>query len=282
MSAIWLHRMAAAGGLSFCALFAWLFMPSAAQAQAGPPYLTNDPGTPGSANWEINLASMQTITRASSAYQIPQIDLNFGVGDRIQLTYEIPHVLQADNGQPLRSGWSNGYPGVKWRFLDQGEDGWQAAAFPQVETGSSLLSRQKGIAEPGPRYLLPFEVSKRAGPIDLDFEAGYYVAGHRPRERILGFVAGRSVTERLELDAEIYDDRAENAPPHATTLDFGGRYKLRTGVIALFMAGRSINGFADGQPEFMAYAGVQILLSNYGRTFTSDAETMPEAARPDR
>jgi len=260
---------------SLCSVFAWLSMPQAARAQAGPPYLTNDPGTPGNANWEINLASMQTIARGGSSYQTPQIDMNFGVGDRIQLTYEIPYVLQVDRGQPVRSGWSNGYPGVKWRFLDEGEDGWQASAFPQVETGSSLLSRQKGIAAPGPRYLLPFEVSKRAGPIDLDFEAGYYVAGHRPRERILGFVAGRSVTERLEFDAEIYDDRAEDALPHSTTLDFGGRYKLRTGVIALFMAGRSINGFANGQPQFMAYVGVQILRSNYGRTFTSEAAAMP-------
>jgi hypothetical protein len=261
--------------LLLCSMFALLLMPHAARAQAGPPYLTNDPGTPGNANWEINLASMQTIARGGASYQTPQVDMNFGVGDRIQLTYEIPYVVQADRGQPVRSGWSNGYPGVKWRFLDQGEDGWQAAAFPQVETGSSLLSRQKGIAEPGPRYLLPFEVSKRAGPIDLDFEAGYYFAGHRPRERILGFVAGRSVTERLELDAEIYDDRAEDALPHSTTLDVGGRYKLRTGLIALFMAGRSVNGFAHDQPQFMGYVGVQILLSDYGRRFTAEAAAMP-------
>jgi hypothetical protein len=58
--------------------------------------------------------------------------------------------------------------------------------------------------------------------------------------------------------------------PHLTTLDFGGRYKLHRVVIALFVAGRSVNGFSDGQPEFMGYIGVQILLSNYGRTFTSE------------
>jgi hypothetical protein len=78
------------------------------------------------------------------------------------------------------------------------------------------------------------------------------------------------VTERLELDAEIYDDRAYGAAPHSTTLDLGGRYKLGRGVIALFMAGRSVNGFADDQPEFIGYVGVQILLSHYGRTFNSE------------
>jgi hypothetical protein len=242
--------------------------PGTAMAQAGPPFLTNDPGTPGNANWEINLGSMQTIARGVASYQVPQIDLNFGVGDRIQLTYEVPYVLQTSPGRTLQSGWSNGYPGIKWRFLDQGEDGWQMSTFPQVETGASILARQKGIAVAGPRYLLPLEVTRKVGPLDVDLEAGYYLAGHAPRERILGFVAGRSVTERLELDAEIYDDRAQHTAPHSMTLDLGGRFKLRRGIIALFMAGRSVNGFGDGQPQFIGYVGAQVLLSNYGRTFT--------------
>ena len=144
------------------------------------------------------------------------------------------------------------------------------STFPQVETTSSLLARQKGIAVPGPRYLLPLEVTKKIGPLDVDFEAGYYLAGHGPRERILGFVAGRPVSDKLELDVEIYDDRADGALPHSTTLDLGGRYKLGRGIIALFMAGRSVNGYADGQQQFVGYFGVQILLSNYGRTFTSE------------
>jgi hypothetical protein len=263
-------KLKSATALPLCLITVFLGFPGAAQAQAGPPFLTNDPGTPGNANWEINLGSMQTIARGVSSYQVPQIDLNFGLGNQIQLTYEIPYVLQASSGQPLQSGWSNGYPGVKWRFLDGGDEGWQLSTFPQIETGASQLARQKGIAAPGPRYLVPIEVAKKVGPLDFDFEAGYYFSGHGPKERIFGFVAGRPVTERLELDAEIYDDRASGATPHSTTLDLGGRYKLRRGVIALFMAGRSLNGFADGQPEFIGYFGLQILLSNYGRTFNSE------------
>jgi hypothetical protein len=241
-----------------------------ASAQAGPPFLTNDPGTPGNANWEINLGSMQTVSRGVSSYQIPQIDLNFGLGDRIQLTYEIPYVWQTSNNQPTQSGWSNGYPGVKWRFLDEGDDGWQMSTFPQVETGATSLARQKGLAVAGPRYLLPLEVTKKLGQLDVDFEAGYYVGGHGPRERILGFVAGKPVTDHLELDVEFYDDRAYDTSPHSTTVDLGGRYKLGRGVVALFMAGRGVNGVSDERPEFIGYFGIQILLSNYGRTFASE------------
>jgi hypothetical protein len=244
--------------------------PGIAGAQAGPPFLTNDPGTPGNANWEINVASMQTVARGVASYQVPQIDLNFGVGDRIQLTYEVPYIVQASSGQPVDSGWGNAYPGIKWRFFDQGEEGWQASIFPQAEAGTPAAARDKGIATLGPRYLLPLEVSKKLGPLDIDFEAGYYFPSHGLRERIFGFVAGRPLTERFELYAELYDDRAYGGPPHDTTLDFGGRYKLRPGIIALFMAGRSINGDSDGQPLFMGYIGIQILLSDYGRRFTVD------------
>ncbi len=250
--------------LTTLAIVALLQAAGRAAAQAGPPFLTNDPGTPGNANWEINIASMQIITRGAASYQVPQLDLNFGVGDRVQLTYEIPYVLQSNDGGAYQSGWSNAFPGVKWRFLDQGEDGWQASIFPQVETGTPASARDKGIAVPGPRYLLPLEVTHKLGPLDVDFEAGYYVGGHGQRERIFGLVAGRSVTERLELDAELYDDRAADAQPRSTTLGIGGRYKLSRSFIALFMAGRSVVGFAAGQPEFMGYIGVQCLLSNYG------------------
>ena len=242
----------------------------AARAQGGPPYITNDPGTPGNANWEINLGSMQTVRQGTSSFQLPQIDINFGIGDRIQLTYEVPYILQTSTGQPQQTGWSNAYPGVKWRFFDQGEGGWQISTFPQIETSGSAIAQLRGIASKGPRFLLPIEVSKRIGPLNFDGEAGYYFPWHGPQERILGLVVGRQLTPRFELDSEIYNDRAMGALPHDTTFDFGGRYKLHKGFILLFMAGRSFSGNSSGQPEFLGYVGIQILLSKYGRTLTAD------------
>jgi hypothetical protein len=251
-------------------LLAAALLPRGARGDAGPPYLTNDPGTPGNDNWEINLASMQTIERGQASYQLPQIDLNFGIGERIQLTYEIPYVVQSRTDEPQASGWGNAYPGLKWRFLDQGEGGWQASIFPQLESAGSATARGAGIAVAGPRLLLPLEVAKAIGPLNFDFEAGYYLPWHGPEERILGLVAGRPVTPRLELDAELYNDHVMGTSPNVTTLDFGARYKLHRGFILLFMAGRGLGGNSNGQVQFLGYLGVQILLSNYGRTLTAD------------
>jgi hypothetical protein len=118
--------------------------PHSGIAQAGPPFLSNDPGTPGNGNWEINVAAAQTVGRASSSYQLPQLDVNFGLGDRVQLTYEVPYVVETDQStQSSHAGWSNAYPGVKWRFIDQGEGGWQVSLFPQIETGSALSAQQQ-------------------------------------------------------------------------------------------------------------------------------------------
>jgi hypothetical protein len=70
----------------------------------------------------------------------------------------------------------------------------------------------------------------------------------------------RPLTQRLELDAEIYNDRAMGAPPHETTMDVGGLYALGRRFVALFMAGRSVGGTPDGRPDVIAYMGIQIPL----------------------
>jgi len=252
------------GIIGMCALT--MLTPRVGIAQAGPPFLSNDPGTPGNGNWEINIAAAQTIERGSAAYQLPQIDLNFGVGDRLQLTYEVPYVRETADAQSSHSGWSNAYPGVKWRFIDQKDGGWQVSLFPQVETGSALSAQQRGIGSPGPRLLMPVEAATKLGFVDLDLEAGYYFPKRGPREEIFGLVAGHTFAERLDLAAELYRDHSFGPPATSTTiLDLGGRYQIKRGLIALFMAGRGVGT----EPQFTGYFGIQILLSDYGRAWAS-------------
>jgi hypothetical protein len=247
----------------------FLAVPSGARAQGGPPLLTNDPGTPGNGDWEINLGVMQVLRQHQDVLQIPQIDLNFGLGDRIQLTYEVPYVLQREPGQPVQTGWGNAFPGVKWRFLDN-KGGWNASIFPQLEPPGLGAAIKPGIATSGTRFLLPVEVTKTVGPVNLDFEAGYYFPWHSRQERIIGFAAGHQVTPKLEIVGEFYNDYAMGALPHDTTFDAGGRYKFHKGLLLLFMAGRSLSGNSSGQPEFMGYVGVQFLLEKYGKELQAD------------
>jgi hypothetical protein len=108
-----------------------LVFSAAALAQGGPPYYTNDPGTPGNHNWEINLGYMPFFYGNQSVSHVPDVDLNFGVGNRIQLTYENAW-LRVQNPYPAtKYGLGQSNPGVKWRFYDAGEKGWSISMFPQ-------------------------------------------------------------------------------------------------------------------------------------------------------
>ncbi len=102
---------------------------SLSHAQGGPPFRTDDPDTPGNKHWEINFGFVGDRNPEAGAYQIPDIDINYGLGDRIQLKYEIPIALEetralpASPGQPATpgqviGGLGDSVPGIKWRFYE--------------------------------------------------------------------------------------------------------------------------------------------------------------------
>jgi len=266
------HRSLRAG-FGGCLLLVLCFvLPGRAQAQAGPPLITNDPGTPGPEEWEINLGVMPVLRQHQNQYQLPQYDFNYGVGNTIQLTFEVPYLVQTAPGQPNLTGWANAFPGVKWRFIDNWK-GWNVSTFPQLEAWGPSASVKKALAERGPRFLLPFEIQRNFGPVELDFEAGYFFPVHGLQERILGFAAGHHFNRKLELIGEVYNDRAMGGLPHDTTWDLGGRYGFHKGLLLLFMAGRSFTAASSGQPTFLGYAGIQILLDHNGRALHSEPDS---------
>jgi hypothetical protein len=262
-------------GLVLVSLLGLLFLaPRSLRAQGGPPFLTNDPGTPGNGNWEINIGVMPILRHDVNQYQLPQLDINFGAGDRVQLTCEIPFVLQTTPGHTLDTGWSNAFVGTKIRFYQNEKSGWRISTFPQLQTQGSPRSARSGIAADATRFFLPVEITKSFSKVSLDFEAGYFFSwsSNSHPERILGFAAGHDFTPKLELVGEVYNDRVLGALPHDTTWDVGGRYHFSKAVILLFMAGRSFSSNTSGQPNFYGYIGVQILLRNYGRHLQDKAE----------
>jgi len=115
--------------LRFLALFLISVLAASAHAQGGPPFITDDPGTPGNKHWEINFGWIADHNRASAAYQVPDGDFNYGLGDRVQLKYELPIAIEqtlaqpAANGNPAVLGQTIGglgesLLGIKWRFYE--------------------------------------------------------------------------------------------------------------------------------------------------------------------
>lgn len=249
--------------------FAWiaLILGRTAQvfAQGGPPLLTDDPGTPGNKNWEINIASTHFRSPGEREVQAPLLDINYGLGDRIQLKYQVPYLFDSDKGAPYRSGLGNSLMGVKWRFFQKGgEKGWNISTYPQLELNNpSFLAGPRGLVDRGPRFLLPLEIAKVVGPVEVNFEGGYWLNQDPSNERILGLALGHQFTRRFEGLAEIYDDVVLGGTARSTTLDIGGRYEFHKRLLILFTAGRGIigSGRVNGQPSFIGYLGLQVQLT---------------------
>ncbi len=66
------------------------------RAQGGPPFITDDPGTPGNKHWEINLGWTADHNPGEASYEVPDFDINYGLGERIQLKYELPIAVATD------------------------------------------------------------------------------------------------------------------------------------------------------------------------------------------
>ena len=233
---------------------------ASAFAQGGPPFITNDPGTPGNLNWEINIGYEPFFYSDQSSSHTPDLDLNFGVGDRIQLTYENAWLRAQSPFSRARYGLGQSNFGTKWRFYDGGDKGFSVSTFPQFFLNNPNDSVKRGITPASDSFLLPFEFTKKVGPISVDTELGYQFVHKGPDGWIAGLVLGHDFTPKLEGDVEIYSQGTFRPSEVQPSFDIGGRYKLHRPVILLFMAGRSLESTRSNQPYFYGYFGIQLLL----------------------
>jgi hypothetical protein len=247
---------------SFLSVFFFLilFSSSTALAQGGPPYYTNDPGTPGNHNWEVNFGYMPFLFPNQATTHTPDIDINFGLGERIQLTYEDAWLRVHNPALPAKYGMGQDQLGVKWRFYDTGEKGMSFSIFPQLSVNNPNHAVQRGITPPGASLIVPLEFSKKVGPVDVNAEAGYNIVHLGPDGWLFGLVVGHEFTKRFELDAELYTSGTFHPAFTEPLLDVGARYKLHRPFILLLMAGRSLASAQTNQPYFVGYFGVQMLL----------------------
>ena len=248
------------GSCRLSLLLAVLLTAPWALSQGGPPYYTNDPGTPGHLNWEINLGYMPFYYSGRSVSHVPDVDINFGLGDRIQLTYENAWLRVQNPSSEPQFGLGQSNPGLKWRFYDAGESGLSVSVFPQAFLNNPDDAVRRGITAASQSFELPAEFSKKFGPVDVDYEFGYQFVHKGPDGWLTGLVVGHEFTEKLEMDMEFYAQGTFHPSETQPTIDFGARYKLHRPVILLLMAGRGLEPSSGTQPYFIGYFGVQFLL----------------------
>ncbi|HTS58023.1 MAG TPA: hypothetical protein VMH03_10765 [Terriglobales bacterium] len=225
------HRNALTRCRRSLVFFLFLLTAPCAFSQGGPPYYTNDPGTPGNLNWEINLGYMPFFYSGHSVSHVPDVDINFGLGDRIQLTYENAWLRVQNPFSETKFGLGQSNPGLKWRFYDGGESGLSVSVFPQAFLNNPNHAVRRGITSPNDSFELPAEFSKKLGPVDVDFEIGYQFVHNGPDGWLTGLVVGHDFTPKLEMDMELYALGTFHPSESQPSIDFGARYKIHRPVI---------------------------------------------------
>jgi hypothetical protein len=236
----------------FVGLSVLLLLSGQVKAQGGPPFRTDDPETPGNKHWEINFGWIGDRNPAMGEYQVPDFDINYGLGDRIQLKYELPIAIEETRplaptptlpGQEgtVLMGLGDSLLGVKIRFYEHHPgDPWigrnppskteatagdekpdtekpvnfSVGTYPQLTLDNPTRSVRRGVVPQGPDFFEPLEMNARVGPIRFDGEVGYHFGNKAlPQSWIRGLLVGHEFGERTEAYAEIYDQQDANRRP---------------------------------------------------------------------
>jgi hypothetical protein len=128
--------------------------------QGGPPMITDDPGTPGTGKWENNFAVAFEHRSNETLIDVPAIDLNYGIGDHIQLTLQTAPVLLKRSDHGVIGGLGETEAAVKWRFFDEATSGFDVSMFPRVIFNVAHSSIRRGLADDGTRFQIPFQAAK--------------------------------------------------------------------------------------------------------------------------
>jgi hypothetical protein len=229
--------------------------------QAGPPLLTADTGTPGDGHWEINtgFSLERSLSNTQIGFRGP--DVNYGLGEKIQLKLETAWIWNNPDGGEARNGAGNSALGIKWRFMEEDQLGIALSVYPQLEFNTASYAVDLGLVDPGNRFILPFQGERRFGPLNVHGELGYVFNQEGSNQWLYGLAFGYRTSDLLEWVGEIYGTSPADIDWTNTNLIFnlGFRWKWTNWLNLNISAGRSLHPATGDEKIFLFYSGVQFV-----------------------
>ena len=241
------------------ALLAAAFAPSGARGQGGPPMITDDPGTPGNGKWEINLPIAFEHRPNEWSLDAPGLDLNYGLGDRIQLTLQTAAGLLKQSDHGLVGGLGGVEAAVKWRFLDEEQSGFAVSCFPRLLFNALHSPVRRGLAEDGTRFQLPVQFAKTLGAFGIGAEFGPLISSVSRSEWLYGIIGGVHVSKTTEFMAELHGNARTNFTADTLIANVGVRHELNEHCIWIASLGHEVRTPGDSPFALIGYCGVQLL-----------------------
>jgi hypothetical protein len=235
----------------------WLLAIGIGRGQGGPPMITDDPGTPGDGKFEINLAIAVEHRPNETLFDAPGIDINYGVGDRIQLTLQGGPVVLKRSDHGAIGGLGGTEAAVKWRFIDNDQTGVTMSMFPRVIFNISQSAARRGLADDGTRFQIPLQFAKAFPGFDLDLEWGPLVSTVGPAQWLYGIVIAVDVSKATALMAELHGTSRTNFDDDELAVNFGIRHKLNEHCIFIGSLGHELR--STEERALIGYAGLQFV-----------------------
>lgn len=224
---------------------------------AGPPILTNDTGTPGPGKWETNIGFTVEKRQDANLYNTPALDLNYGIGDRIQLNYSVSWIVLDTTGEAAKNGLGNSEVAVKWRFLDEDKDGMALSVYPRFIFNNPVSSADRGLVDMGTVFRLPFQMEKKIGMIIINPEIGYDFRQEGGDQWLYALALKYGEIKGLEVMAEIFGTSDNSFKKQENVVNIGVRKDVSENVSLHASVGTSLRREPD-QPKLLSYVGLQM------------------------
>jgi hypothetical protein len=237
-----------------------------------PPLDIDDPGTPGCNKWEVNVLLTGDITQDDKGFELPLFDLNYGIGDNLQLKYEVPIVRNQSDDSTV-SGVGDSKVGVKFNFFEDEESETTLAVYPQLSfVTPNSSSETNGVSSPGTITTLPLLVSRKLGAtskgnVMLSLNLGYNISTKSDVQNYLSASTGLGLPlfRHLAIMGELSTDQTvlennEGTREQLVKANIGFMAPITKWFLAYTSLGESLYS-TDQKNHTYAIAGIRLLAS---------------------
>lgn len=244
-------------------------------AQAGAPFLTDDPVILEQKKWELFLFSALDLNNdlfLEPYLYAPTIQVNYGIFKRVELDIILPYAMALPDAAPFSKGFGDMQLGVKFQFIEETKTMPQIGTAPVlwIPTGNADQNLGNGI----PWFKIPILAQKSWGKWTT-YGGGGYVYNSAPGMLhffYANWLLQKEVKDNLTLGGEVFYEEAMTFDGAASLiLNAGGIYNFTKNFALQFSVGHSI----AGQEHLLGYLG---LYWSIGKDSSSSLNKMHQQA----
>jgi len=174
---------------------------------AGPPLTFDDTDVLEPGQWELIIATSAERRRSGSSYELPVLDLTYGISENVEMFGVLPRISNRPRGEPGKSDFGLAEIGVKWRFI--ASEALAMAIAPTYEFPARSGATDRDVVDDERALLLPllaeyaWQVWRVAGQL------GYIVNRGEPDGLSYAAALARPLSTGSEIMFMLYGESAD-------------------------------------------------------------------------